>query len=193
MSTVQAIFSCIAGFMVCRSSCARSFLTASHFMSDSYAWFGCAYFLYDMWSMYEVYVQKIADKLDLQKVDGGDNCRLLLAATTSSSPPPPPPTMYDKLLTDHNNGIIEGSTIKSKDNFYDAAAAADAEQHLSDTRRFFAKRLAKVPTKVPSFIWYCLSNPVMTIHHIFIGSFGLMVIVVSATFLFFIVLMRDLL
>lgn len=143
-------------------------------MSDSYAWFGCAYFLYDMWSMYEVYAQKIADKLDLQKDDGGDNYRSLLPEATAATPP----TMYDELKEHISNGGINKSTIKLIENSNQCSEAA--ELHLSETRRFFAKRLAKVPATVPSFIWYCLTNPVMTIHHIFIGSFGLMVIVVSA-------------
>jgi len=56
VSTVQASLSCFTGAVVCFWSCTRDFLRASHFMSEAYAWFGAAYFFYDIWSMYKVYI-----------------------------------------------------------------------------------------------------------------------------------------
>uniref|UniRef100_A0A1B0DA96 Uncharacterized protein n=1 Tax=Phlebotomus papatasi TaxID=29031 RepID=A0A1B0DA96_PHLPP len=67
VSAVQASLSCLAGFLVCKSSCNRSFLHASHFASEAYAWFGAAYFFYDLWSMYKVHIHKVLDKLKIVK------------------------------------------------------------------------------------------------------------------------------
>ncbi|XP_067014934.1 TLC domain-containing protein 3A isoform X3 [Anabrus simplex] len=55
VSAVQAVLSCITGTVVCVWSCTRNFLRSSHFMSEAYAWFGAAYFFYDIWSMYRVH------------------------------------------------------------------------------------------------------------------------------------------
>ncbi|KOB78207.1 Protein FAM57A, partial [Operophtera brumata] len=57
VSAVQAAFCCITGAIVCAWSCTRDFMRASHYMSEAYAWFGAAYFFYDIWSMYMVHVQ----------------------------------------------------------------------------------------------------------------------------------------
>lgn len=147
--------------MVCSSSCKRSFLTASHYMSDAYAWFGCAYFIYDMWAMYEVHLQKIADKLKFTK----DNNDVTNGNVIDDG------LLYDKLpngsQTDegyHSNGVNNTNTSTIK------------EKNLE--RAFFVKKLSKVPCETPSFINYCITHPVMTIHHVFLGSFGLLVIVV---------------
>lgn len=134
MSAIQATLSCTAGFMVCNSSCRRSFLTASHFMSDTYAWFGCAYFVYDMWSMFEVHLQRVSDKVQLLQTQ--------------------------KSFTNNPKLLIEKASCES--------------EHTEALHR-----LRKVSCKSPGFIWFCLANPVMTIHHVFLQSFGLFVIVVS--------------
>lgn len=167
VSAIQASLSCIAGFMVCSSSCKKSFLTASHYMSDAYAWFGCAYFLYDMWSMYAVYVQKIADKLKIIKDDAiNENVPIMLNGNSDEA------GMYDKLNISngddgyHSNGSVTGQSVEQQ---------AKHEEHM-----YVVRRLQKVPIETPSFIYYCLTNPVMTIHHVFLGSFGLFVIVVCA-------------
>lgn len=163
MSTVQAVFSCTAGFLVCTSSCKRSFLTASHYASDAYGWFGCAYFIYDMWSMYEVHVQKIIDKQTLFSDDVlSENVTIRNGSNE----------LYDKLNTTGN------------DDYHTNGGGIDATKQAKEMERsFFAKRLEKVPNEAPSFIWYCLTNPVMTIHHVFLISFGLLVIVVCKTFM----------
>ncbi|KAJ2940201.1 hypothetical protein O0L34_g11768 [Tuta absoluta] len=86
VSAVQALFCCLTGAIVCMWSCPRDFVTSSHFMSEAYAWFGAAYFFYDIWSMYMVHVQmtnntdsfKIKIQRKLSKngdavLSGGDN------------------------------------------------------------------------------------------------------------------------
>ncbi|GLH00299.1 Uncharacterized protein GBIM_06717 [Gryllus bimaculatus] len=62
VSAVQALLSCITGTIVCLWSCTRSFLRSSHFMSEAYAWFGAAYFFYDIWSMYRVHTVNAAHR-----------------------------------------------------------------------------------------------------------------------------------
>uniref|UniRef100_A0A1L8DK35 TLC domain-containing protein n=3 Tax=Nyssomyia neivai TaxID=330878 RepID=A0A1L8DK35_9DIPT len=75
VSAVQASLSCLAGFIVCKSSCNRSFLHASHFASEAYAWFGAAYFFYDLWSMYKVHIHKVLDKLRIVKEQTGNGIK----------------------------------------------------------------------------------------------------------------------
>ncbi|XP_046410218.1 TLC domain-containing protein 3A isoform X1 [Neodiprion fabricii] len=79
VSAVQAALSCVTGSIVCMWSCTRSFLHASHFMSEAYAWFGASYFFYDIWSMYRVHASISEHKKD-QKSDAGHivNVRLYL-------------------------------------------------------------------------------------------------------------------
>lgn len=70
VSAVQAALSCVTGSIVCMWSCTRSFLHASHFMSEAYAWFGASYFFYDIWSMYRVHAS-ISEHKKEQKSDAG--------------------------------------------------------------------------------------------------------------------------
>lgn len=77
-------------------------------MSEAYAWFGAAYFFYDIWSMYKVYL-----------------CTAV-------------------------NGAINGS--------------ASGEKQKS--------RLRKIAD-------YLITQPLIILHHVFIGSFGFLLIVVS--------------
>lgn len=102
-----------------------------------------------MWSMYKVHIQKIADKLKLQNESSvAGDCKEMNG-------------LYDDIKTNGNgNGNCKSAIQK--------------QNELKDN----LKRFNKVPTEAPSFLYYCLTNPVMTIHHIFIGSFGLLVIVV---------------
>lgn len=60
VSAIQALFCGITGFTSCRYSCKRDILRTSHYISEAYAWFGAAYFFYDIWSMYKVYSAKIS-------------------------------------------------------------------------------------------------------------------------------------
>lgn len=79
-------------------------LRTSHYISEAYAWFGAAYFLYDIWSMYVVHVST--------------------------------------LVIPEKNG-----------------------------------RMSK-------FFDYLINNPIIVIHHIFIGGFGFLFITVSSVFIF---------
>lgn len=93
---------------MCAWSCTRNFLRASHFISEAYAWFGAAYFFYDIWSMYKVYV-----------------CTAV-------------------------NGALNGAINKD-----------DKKSHL--------RKIAD----------YLVMQPLIVLHHLFIGSFGFLLIVVS--------------
>lgn len=113
-------------------------------MSDTYAWFGCAYFVYDMWSMFEVHLQKVADKVQLLNSQ--------------------PSNIGETTLYDKSNGLkVEPFRL------------SEAEHKVA------LHRLRKVDTKAPGFLRFCLSDPVMTLHHVFLQSFGLFVIVVILT------------
>lgn len=147
VSATQALFSSLAGVIVCRYSCAKSFLYGNHYMSEAYAWFGAAYFFYDMWSMYKVHAaltaQKVADKLSqvpgtskLKKLNGGDG----------------------------GNGKM-----------YENGGHRKAEESNDSDKQVFVYD-GNANTSGTGFAKYILSNPIMTIHHIFIGSFGLAVI-----------------
>lgn len=59
VSTLQALMSAAAGWLVCNHSCRRSVRLTSHYMSDVYAWFGAAYFYSDIWHMYRIHRLKV--------------------------------------------------------------------------------------------------------------------------------------
>lgn len=99
-------------------------------MSDGYAWFGAAYFIYDMWYMYKVDAQKLIDKATVAGRIAADDSRPL------------------GQVANHDE-LANGNCMPNK-----------AEQI--------------------NFITFCIKNPVMIIHHTFLGSFGLLVIVVGA-------------
>lgn len=120
------------------------------FRSDAYAWFGTAYFVYDMWSMYKVHIQKISDKLKLL-----NDSRSIGDSKEMNG-------LYDE-ISKNGNGNVNCNDAVQKRNVLQGEL----------------KRFNKVPTEAPSFLYYCLTNPVMTIHHVFLGSFGLLVIVVG--------------
>lgn len=106
VSAVQAVLSCFTGVVVCAWSCTRNFLRSNHFLSEAYAWFGAAYFFYDIWSMYKVSV-----------------CTVV-------------------------NGAINGSV--------------GAEKQKSRFRNIAD---------------YFITQPLIILHHLFIGSFGFLLIV----------------
>ncbi|CAH0549369.1 unnamed protein product [Brassicogethes aeneus] len=62
VSAVQAIFCCVTGATCSLYSCRRNILRTSHYISEAYAWFGAAYFFYDIWSMYRVHRAKVESK-----------------------------------------------------------------------------------------------------------------------------------
>lgn len=100
--------------------------------------------------MYKVHIQKIADKLKLLN----DNCSTGDSKEMNG--------LYDEIKKNGNgNGNCNIASIQKR-----------------NVLKGELKRFNKVPTEAPSFLYYCLTNPVMTIHHVFLGSFGLLVIVV---------------
>lgn len=149
VSAVQATFSCVAGFIVCRWSCPLNFLQASHFLSESYAWFAASYFFYDIWSMYKVYAAEASNRI---------MATLGLAAT--------------------NNGTIRNG--KSSNGAADALDQKPSEvQALSDIPSISNGTLSILSAGkmgIPSFVRYMISHKLMVFHHLFIGSYGLVVI-----------------
>lgn len=85
-------------------------LKTSHYISEAYAWFGAAYFLYDIWSMYVVHVAEI--------------------------------------LSVQQNG--DAAVKMNKDN--------------------------------GKFFHYLIKNPIIVVHHVFIGGFGFLFITVNIAF-----------
>ncbi|XP_055906157.1 uncharacterized protein LOC129941512 [Eupeodes corollae] len=176
VSAVQAAFSCLAGFIVCKSTCSKSFVYASHFFMEAYAWFGTAYFMYDIWSMYKVHTQKISDKLKLMKL-------------TSNPAFTPSPTLshttnglYDKHIAANAKKSFAASSNSS-------TTPSPTASPIDETSPLFHKRHHEdeiydydgEPIQIPEggnwdFLKYVITHPVMMIHHVFIGTFGLLVV-----------------
>lgn len=151
VSAVQAMFSCLAGFFVCRWSCPRNFLQASHFLSESYAWFAASYFFYDIWSMYKVYAAEASNKI---------LATLGLGATNANGAA----AKRSKAEGDGGSAaVVNGG----------AAGALDEIPSISNGSLsiLLASKLG-----TPSFLRYLITHKLMVFHHLFIGSYGLMVI-----------------
>ncbi|XP_053617446.1 TLC domain-containing protein 3A [Plodia interpunctella] len=125
VSAVQAALSCVTGVVVCLWSCTRDFMRSSHYMSEAYAWFGAAYFFYDIWSMYMVHVQM-------------------------------------------NTGVdyLKGKLQRKLSKNGDARLSSGDGAPLSAGKK-----------PAPTFFEYCRYEPVILLHHLFIGGFGFLVIV----------------
>lgn len=175
VSAVQAAFSCLAGFIVCKSTCSKSFVYASHFFMEAYAWFGTAYFMYDIWSMYKVHTQKISDKLKLIKLTSNP------AFTPSPTLNHPTNGLYDK--------HIAANAKKSFATSGSSATCSPTASPIDETSPLFHKRHHEdeiydydgEPIQIPEggnwdFLKYVITHPVMMIHHVFIGTFGLLVV-----------------
>lgn len=113
---------------------------------EAYGWFGTAYFMYDIWSMYKVHTQKIADKLHLLRLTKSSEKSSLGNGRGGGG-------------GGNNNGSTPSTPHEICD--YDGACV----QIPKDGRWDFLK--------------YVLTHPVMMIHHVFIGTFGLLVVTVS--------------
>lgn len=153
VSAVQAMFSCLAGFFVCRWSCPRNFLQASHFLSESYAWFAASYFFYDIWSMYKVYAAEASNKILATLGLGATNANGVAAAAKRSK-------------AEGDSGaaaVVNGG----------AGGALDEIPSISNGSLsiLLASKLG-----TPSFLRYLITHKLMVFHHLFIGSYGLMVI-----------------
>lgn len=131
-------------------------------MSESYAWFGAAYFFYDLWSMYKVHIAKVADKLFLVKL------REAATAGTSRAPENGRQAQYDS-STSNGNG--------------QRSFLLDYDDNNMDNLKYreicdgYENEIQVLQEGQPSFFQYLKSEPLMVGHHIFIGSFGLSVIV----------------
>lgn len=128
-------------------------------MSEAYAWFAAGYFFYDMWSMYKVHCALTAQKIALKLKQVASN-------TLESN--------NGKLFYENNKGTangggrdVNGGDIISKEN-----------SNLENSIKQVFEYDGKADTSGKGFAKYILSNPVMMIHHVFIGSFGLAVIAV---------------
>lgn len=125
-------------------------------MSDGYAWFGAAYFIYDLWHMYRVHTHKVNDKI-------------LLSAAAATS-------IDHEIVakTEHGHNNNDRCDMHASDYSY-------SNDIIERNMEVFVKRLRNVSSQHINFIQFCLVNPVMIVHHVFLGSFGLFVIVVSST------------
>ncbi|XP_077288128.1 ceramide synthase [Arctopsyche grandis] len=147
VSAVQAALSCVTGAIVCLWSCTRNFLHSSHFMSEAYAWFGAAYFFYDIWSMYKVHINMpnmgLSSKNDAAKGKG-------LPKNNQDET-----IQHDQINETEKNGasILE---LQNSSNFKNRNSSIDV---------------------VISFLSYCKDQPIIVMHHLFIGGFGFLVIV----------------
>lgn len=128
-------------------------------MSDAYAWFGAAYFIYDMWSMYRVYLYQIQDQ------------RILKSFLTKNCP--------EQKENDRNHNSHQCEQNGNACDEWENSKLVYSSEFLGKNQKEFMHRLKGVPTDYVNFIRYCITHPVMYIHHIFLGSFGLLVIVVS--------------
>lgn len=132
-------------------------------MSDAYAWFGAAYFIYDMWYMYRVYVCKQQDKREIQEfLTKNSNVQTEMDNNNRNK------CENSRKLNGESNGERECcGSIQYSDEF------------IRKNETELLSRLKEVSLEPTDFVRYCIKHPVMYIHHIFLGSFGLLVIVVS--------------
>ncbi|XP_017052150.1 ceramide synthase [Drosophila ficusphila] len=159
VSAIQASFSFLVGLIVCKATCTKSFVYASHFLMEAYGWFGTAYFMYDIWSMYKVHTQKIADKLHLLRITKGQGSSAVVNGhgnANSNANANGNGKANGQSSSGNNNGSTPGTPHEICD--YDGACV----QIPKDGRWDFLK--------------YVVTHPVMMIHHVFIGTFGLLVV-----------------
>ena len=147
--------------MVCKSTCSKSFLFASHFFLEAYAWFGTAYFMYDIWSMYKVHLAKIADKL-----------KIVNLTTKRISKKTFPPS--NNVMSSIPNGLYDAQQNSiSKDEIFQ-----NQDYEFCEDYQICCAFNGTNSALTLDFLKYMLNHPVMMIHHLFIGTFGFLVIVV---------------
>ncbi|KAM7349985.1 ceramide synthase isoform 1-T2 [Cochliomyia hominivorax] len=175
VSAIQATFSFLVGLIVCKSTCSKTFIYASHCLMEGYGWFGTAYFMYDIWSMYQVHTQKIADKLKLMKL------------TSSASFTPKPLNgqsnggLYDKHIASTFNANGQRLVALEKD-FTNNDKNGNEEdmqhvRHHEDEIYDYDGETVQIPENGKwGFLKYVFTHPVMMIHHIFVGTVGFLVV-----------------
>ncbi|XP_013104752.1 uncharacterized protein LOC106085189 [Stomoxys calcitrans] len=172
VSAIQASFSFLVGLIVCKSTCSKTFVYASHCLMEGYGWFGTAYFMYDIWSMYQVHTQKIADKLKLMKI------------TSSASFTPKPIAngqsnggLYDKHIA--RTFGANGKRLKALAESTDTNGNDDMQhiRHHEDEIYDYDGETVQIPENGKwGFFKYLITHPVMMIHHIFVGTVGFLVV-----------------
>lgn len=123
-------------------------------MSECYAWFGAAYFFYDMWSMYTVYAAATA--LKIKGIKGSLSKQVNDVVKSNGK----------KLLYDEKKSITNDDIIADDNNTEKIPSLKDGNLSLFLTTK----------SGLPSFAKYIFTHPIMIMHHLFIGSYGLYVI-----------------
>ncbi|XP_013141926.1 PREDICTED: protein FAM57A [Papilio polytes] len=149
VSAVQAGLSCVTGAVVCLWSCTRDFMRSSHFMSEAYAWFGAAYFFYDIWSMYLVHVRQMG-----------------FSKTKSSN---------DKVKSSNEPKNVEESD--SLTTISEEVGCMGPKKPKRGPKCAACGDCLGEGVNIISFFSYCRHEPVILFHHLFIGGFGFLVIV----------------
>ncbi|XP_075155014.1 ceramide synthase [Haematobia irritans] len=171
VSAIQASFSFLVGLIVCKSTCSKTFVYASHCLMEGYGWFGTAYFMYDIWSMYQVHTQKIADKLKLMKI------------TSSASFTPKPLAngqsnggLYDKHIA-RTFGANGKRLIALNETDTNGNDDMQHIRHHEDEIYDYDGETVQIPENGKwGFFKYVFTHPVMMIHHIFVGTVGFLVV-----------------
>lgn len=135
---------------------------------EGYGWFGAAYFIYDIWSMYKIHTQRLADKF-LQKMKcvrkDDEHARRYCSAN-------------------NNNNNNEPNSEQEED----ASSTQNGTTAKNGNPSFVVKPLVNgqgkeaLPVKCNggnSFISYVISQPIMLFHHLFVGTVGFLVVTVS--------------
>uniref|UniRef100_A0A1B0A1X5 TLC domain-containing protein n=1 Tax=Glossina pallidipes TaxID=7398 RepID=A0A1B0A1X5_GLOPL len=178
-ASIQAAFSFLVGFIVCKSTCSKSFVYASHCLMEGYGWFGTAYFMYDIWSMYKVHKQKITDKLKLMRLTS--NASFMPKATNGQKNG----GLYDKYMATTFNA--NGERLKALDIVYNNDEIADYvddaddnvrhKRHHEDEIYDYDGECVQIPENGKwGFLKYVLTHPIMMIHHVFVGTVGFLVV-----------------
>lgn len=139
---------------------------------EAYGWFGTAYFMYDIWSMYKVHTQKIADKLKLMRLN---------AATTGANSSNGVNIVNDVALKTNTNGVVTGGG--GGDSGDESPVRVSAQQRENDDIYDYDGECVQIPKDGKwDFFKYVITHPVMMVHHVFIGTFGLLVVTVSVLY-----------
>lgn len=149
---------------------------------EGYGWFGTAYFMYDIWSMYKVHKQKITDKLKLMRLTS--NASFMPKATNGQKNG----GLYDKYMATTFNA--NGERLKALDIVYNNDEIADYvddaddnvrhKRHHEDEIYDYDGECVQIPENGKwGFLKYVLTHPIMMIHHVFVGTVGFLVVTVS--------------
>ncbi|KPJ20349.1 Protein FAM57B [Papilio machaon] len=160
VSAVQAALCCVTGAVVCLWSCTRDFMRSSHFMSEAYAWFGAAYFFYDIWSMYLVHVRQMGFS---KSKSSNDKVKSLNEAPKNVEGSDAPKN-------------VEGSDALTTTSLEDVGCMGP-KKHKRGPKCAACGDCLGEGVNVISFFSYCRHEPVILFHHLFIGGFGFLVIV----------------